>query len=86
MNVAPHSTLDPLEGAPVKVGPSVRLLSDLSQPALLAALPGGTSGNPWSQYYDNLYQQHWLTGRYHLINLLEPAPAQPDIQVEGEGG
>ncbi len=83
VNVAPPATLSPVEGAPVKVGPSVRLLSDLSQPVLLAALPGGTSGNPWSQYYDNLYRQHWLTGRYHAINLVEPAPQQVDIRVEG---
>ncbi|MCE4611824.1 MAG: penicillin acylase family protein [Desulfurococcales archaeon] len=68
VNVAPPARVDPREGAPVEAGPSVRLVADMSSQTLYLSLPGGSSGNPFSRFYSNLYQL-WLQGRYIALEL-----------------
>lgn len=86
VNVAPPSTLDPGEGAPVSVGPSVRLVSDLSDSILRIALPGGQSGNPFSPHYSNHYRKYWLPGEYYEIDLAVVDGREGPVFVGGASG
>ena len=79
INVAAPSGLDERVGAPVKAGPSVRLISDLGDSLLYLSLPGGVSGNPFSRHYSDLYEK-WARGEYIVIDL----NSQPgDYEEEG---
>lgn len=71
VNVAPPNGVDASVGAPVSIGPSVRLVSDLSTSVLYIALPGGESGNPFSKHYSDHYEGFWLTGRYYTLDMEE---------------
>ncbi len=87
VNVAPPSSIDPAMGAPVSVGPSVRLISDLSTTMLHIALPGGESGNPFSKHYSDHYRSFWLTGEYYRLDLEEThAGANLVFSGDGQGG
>ncbi len=81
VNVAPPATLDAVKGAPVEVGPSVRLVSDLSKPVLYISLPGGESGNPYSVHYRDLYEK-WYNGEYLEIKL-GGVYGEPSLVFEG---
>lgn len=76
---------------PVSYGPSMRWLVDLANPdGGLAVLPGGQSGHPWDEHYDDQLQPY-LDGELHTVAwseeaiaaatvstlTLEPAPAGP---------
>ncbi len=68
INVAVPSNFSKTEGFPVTLAPSVRLISDLGNHVLYISLPGGTSGDPFSKYYHNLYML-WVKGMYFTIDL-----------------
>ncbi len=51
-------------------GPSWRMVVDLSDPPVAQGVyPGGQSGNPGSQYYDNAVDA-WTKGEYYNIHFL----------------
>jgi penicillin amidase len=53
-----------------QVGPSVRIIVDLSQPeAAWFALPGGQSGQAFSEHYRDQLDL-WLQGKYRKIPML----------------
>ncbi|WP_062661569.1 penicillin acylase family protein [Aeropyrum camini] len=68
VNVAPPGSVSPSRGVPVEAGPSVRLVADLSTSLLYMSLPGGSSGVPFSSFYDNLYWEY-CEGGYHVLTL-----------------
>ncbi|PPK85491.1 penicillin amidase [Neolewinella xylanilytica] len=50
-------------------GASWRMVVELGErPRAWGALPGGASGNPGSEYYDNGFEE-WAGGRYHELTL-----------------
>lgn len=52
-------------------GPSWRMIVEMTEPpTALGIYPGGQSGNPGSQYYDNFIDD-WAAGRYHALNFLQ---------------
>lgn len=86
VNVAPPSYIDSGEGAPVSTGPSVRIVSPLHQPTILISLPGGSSGVPFSEWYDNQYESLWIKGEYHVINLELKPQGEPALIIRGGVG
>ena len=54
----------------VKYGPSWRYIIDLKADSIeaIGVYPGGQSGNPGSQYYDN-YINDWKEGNYFDLNF-----------------
>ncbi len=51
-------------------GPSWRMIVEMtSPPTALGIYPGGQSGNPGSQYYDNFIND-WAAGKYYSLNFL----------------
>ena len=51
------------------IGGSWRMVVELGDaPRGWGALPGGASGNPGSEFYDNGFEE-WAEGRYHELNL-----------------
>ncbi len=86
VKVAPPSRLNELEGAPVEVGPSVEIISPLSDNLILLSLPGGQSSNPLSPHYQDLYKM-WTKGLYIGIDLEEDLRGRGfPTMVFGEGG
>ena len=56
-----------------KHGPSWRMIVEMSSPPKAFGIyPGGQSGNPGSQYYDNFIDD-WAIGKYHQLNFLQNA-------------
>ncbi|MGH2643417.1 MAG: penicillin acylase family protein, partial [Chitinophagaceae bacterium] len=54
-------------------GPSWRMIVQLSNPIVAYGVyPGGQSGNPGSQYYDN-FVNNWVAGKYYKINFFSPS-------------
>ncbi|GAA0732222.1 penicillin acylase family protein [Aquimarina litoralis] len=52
-------------------GPSWRMIVEMtSPPTALGIYPGGQSGNPGSQYYDNFIDD-WAAGDYYSLNFLQ---------------
>ncbi len=86
VKVAPPARINELEGAPVEVGPSVGIISPLSDNLILLSLPGGQSSNPLSPHYQDLYNM-WTQGLYIGIDLEEDLRERglPTL-VFGEGG
>ncbi len=59
-----------LEGYEVTVGASMRSVTELGPSAFLSVnLPGGNSGNPFSEFYSD-QMLNWLTGKYKKIHFL----------------
>ncbi len=52
----------------VTIGPSLRVVFDMSSDKSIAIIPGGESGNPFSKYYDNLIEP-WYKGVYLVLWL-----------------
>ncbi len=52
----------------VTIGPSLRVVFDMSSDKSVAIIPGGELGNPFSKYYDNLVEP-WLNGVYLVLWL-----------------
>ncbi len=53
----------------MKVGPSMRFIMDWSKPGeYLSILPGGESGNPFSEYYSN-QTSAWRVGKYKKVGF-----------------
>lgn len=52
----------------VTVGPSLRVIFDMSSDKSVAIIPGGESGVPFSKYYDNLVEP-WYSGVYLVLWL-----------------
>ena len=62
-------------------GPSWRMIVEMtSPPTALGIYPGGQSGNPGSQYYDNFIDD-WAAGEYHSLQFLQSA--EPTDQIIG---
>ncbi|NAS30675.1 penicillin acylase family protein [Flavobacteriaceae bacterium R38] len=60
-------------------GPSWRMIVEMtSPPTALGIYPGGQSGNPGSQYYDNFIDD-WAAGKYHSLNFLQSDEATSAI-------
>ena len=60
-------------------GPSWRMIVEMtSPPSALGIYPGGQSGNPGSQYYDNFIDD-WAAGNYHTLNFLQSAEKDSSI-------
>ncbi|WP_281258010.1 penicillin acylase family protein [Flagellimonas meridianipacifica] len=60
-------------------GPSWRMIVEMTTPpTALGIYPGGQSGNPGSQYYDN-FTDHWAAGKYHNLNFLQSNKADSSI-------
>ncbi|WP_299129267.1 penicillin acylase family protein [uncultured Winogradskyella sp.] len=60
-------------------GPSWRMIVELSSPPkAIGIYPGGQSGNPGSQYYDNFIED-WAAGKYHELNVLQSQEITADI-------
>lgn len=78
VHVAPPAILNPLEGAPVEVGPSVQVISSLSTTSLYLSLPGGQSSNPLSPHYQDLYRL-WHEGVYVTLTLGEDLRSREDL-------
>ncbi|WP_422105224.1 penicillin acylase family protein [Winogradskyella sp.] len=52
-------------------GPSWRMIVEMtSPPTAIGIYPGGQSGNPGSQYYDNFIDD-WAAGNYYTLNFLQ---------------
>ncbi|WP_299610075.1 penicillin acylase family protein [uncultured Aquimarina sp.] len=60
-------------------GPSWRMIVEMtSPPTALGIYPGGQSGNPGSQYYDNFIDD-WAAGDYYSLNFLQSNEATDAI-------
>lgn len=60
-------------------GPSWRMIVEMtSPPTALGIYPGGQSGNPGSEYYDNFIDD-WAAGNYHELNFLQSNEANNGI-------
>ena len=60
-------------------GPSWRMIVEMtSPPTALGIYPGGQSGNPGSQYYDNFIDD-WAAGKYRSLNFLQSNEATNTI-------
>ncbi|WP_350285821.1 penicillin acylase family protein [uncultured Croceitalea sp.] len=60
-------------------GPSWRMIVEMTTPpTALGIYPGGQSGNPGSQYYDNFIDD-WAAGKYHRLNFLQSNEANNTI-------
>ncbi|BAO74371.1 penicillin acylase family protein [Winogradskyella sp. PG-2] len=60
-------------------GPSWRMIVEMtSPPTALGIYPGGQSGNPGSQYYDNFIDD-WAAGKYHSLNFMQSNTATEAI-------
>lgn len=54
-------------------GPSWRMVVQLGQKTEAYGIyPGGQSGNPGSQYYDNAVRD-WVQGKYYLLHMFDPS-------------
>ncbi|WP_111683597.1 penicillin acylase family protein [Winogradskyella tangerina] len=52
-------------------GPSWRMIVEMtSPPTAIGIYPGGQSGNPGSQYYDNFIDD-WAAGNYYNLNFMQ---------------
>ena len=61
-------------------GPSWRMIVEMTEPpTALGIYPGGQSGNPGSQYYDNFIDD-WAAGQYHSLHFLQ-ADAQTEVII-----
>jgi penicillin amidase len=70
-----------------KTGPSWRMVVELGDKVkAYGVYPGGQSGNPGSQYYDN-FIEHWQTAKYYELTLMKSADEKIEnilyIQVFG---
>nr|WP_321235172.1 penicillin acylase family protein [uncultured Psychroserpens sp.] len=62
-------------------GPSWRMIVEMSSPPkALGIYPGGQSGNPGSQYYDNMIDD-WAAGNYYKLNFMQNADASGNIMA-----
>ncbi|WP_299368749.1 penicillin acylase family protein [Winogradskyella sp.] len=60
-------------------GPSWRMIVEMtSPPTAIGIYPGGQSGNPGSQYYDNFIDD-WAAGNYYDLNFLQSNTATDAI-------
>ncbi len=60
---------DALNAISERNGPSWRMIVELNDPVVAHVVyPGGQSGNPGSQYYDNLIDD-WAEGRYYKVQF-----------------
>lgn len=60
-------------------GPSWRMIVEMtSPPTAIGIYPGGQSGNPGSQYYDDFIDD-WAAGKYHNLNFLQSNKATEAI-------
>ncbi|MEM1002863.1 MAG: penicillin acylase family protein, partial [Bacteroidota bacterium] len=60
-------------------GPSWRMIVEMtSPPTALGIYPGGQSGNPGSQYYDNFISD-WAAGEYLELNFMPSASGATDV-------
>jgi penicillin amidase len=60
-------------------GPSWRMIVEMtSPPTAIGIYPGGQSGNPGSQYYDNFIDD-WAAGNYHSLHFLQSDTATDPI-------
>lgn len=60
-------------------GPSWRMIVEMtSPPNAIGIYPGGQSGNPGSQYYDNFIDD-WAAGKYYDLNFLQSNTVTKDI-------
>ena len=60
-------------------GPSWRMIVEMtSPPTAIGIYPGGQSGNPGSQYYDDFIDD-WAAGKYHSLNFLQSNEATEAI-------
>ncbi|WP_460218800.1 penicillin acylase family protein [Psychroserpens sp. MEBiC05023] len=60
-------------------GPSWRMIVEMSTPPkALGIYPGGQSGNPGSQYYDNMIDD-WAKGNYYELNFMQNDKASGNI-------
>jgi penicillin amidase len=54
-----------------KTGPSWRMVVELGEKVkAYGVYPGGQSGNPGSQYYDN-FIEHWQTAKYYELTFMK---------------
>ena len=60
-------------------GPSWRMIVEMSSPPkALGIFPGGQSGNPGSQYYDNFIDD-WAIGKYHKLLFMQNATVTKEV-------
>ena len=87
INVAPSLSYSLENGMPVRHGPSLRQIVDLSTDEYWIAIPGGDSGNPFSPFYQNIYKEYWVKGEYIVYKLGQPAEAYgaPSLVINGSG-
>ncbi len=83
INVAPSLSYSMDKGMPVRHGPSLREIIDLSTNQYWIAIPGGDSSNPFSPYYDNIYEDYWVQGKYIVYTLGQPAETygEPTVYI-----
>lgn len=86
INVARPSSFNARDGMPVTHGPSIRQVVDLSGSLYNIALPGGESGNPFSQHYQDIYLDYWTKGKYLAYTLGEHPSAYHGPMLEFIGG
>lgn len=60
-------------------GPSWRMIVEMTSPPTgIGIYPGGQSGNPGSQYYDNFIDD-WAAGKYYNLNFLQSSEPTKDM-------
>ncbi|MCE4619681.1 MAG: penicillin acylase family protein [Desulfurococcales archaeon] len=86
INVARPAKVDPKIGMPVQAGPSIRQVVDLSAMDYYISLPGGESGNPFSNHYQDIYVDYWSRNLYINYTLGQPPSSYNGPKLVFHGG